>query len=215
MSHSLRRVHGRELHGLCEGATLAAMARKFLVTLGIFSLALAGCEKAPEKQAAEAEPRTTTNEPVRSVDACALLPAAAVQEIQGEAIAETKPTAPAEGQAFTVSQCFYTLPTHTNSIVLTVTQRGQGPAGRQPQEYWEKTFGPGEKEGERERGEEGEEKRPPLKVEGVGEEAFWAGNAVGGALYVLKGDVILRVSTGGKDQLERCKRLAQVALAKL
>ena len=53
-----------------------------------------------------------------------------------------------------------------------------------------------------EREEEGETKNPPKKIDGVGEEAFWSGNRFGGALYVLNGNLIVRVSVGGPDNEE-------------
>ena len=60
---------------------------------------------------------------------------------------------------------------------------------------------------------------PPRPVEGVGDEAFWTGGAVGGALYVLKGDTYLRISIGGPDdqaaRIERAKVLARKAIARL
>lgn len=148
---------------------------------------------------------------MRPIDACALFTAEELQATQGEILSQTTPTTPGVGD-YLISQCYFALPTNTNSVVIAVTQRGSGPRAKEPREFWEQTFHAEEKEGER---EEGEEKRPPLKIEGVGEEAFWVGSAVGGALYVLKGDLYLRISTGGKEQIERTKKLAQIALAKL
>jgi hypothetical protein len=53
----------------------------------------------------------------------------------------------------------------------------------------------------------------------VGEKAFWSGNRFGGALYVLKGDVFIRISVGGPDKeetkIEKSKRLAEKALGRL
>ena len=70
----------------------------------------------------------------------------------------------------------------------------------------------------REREEEGEGV-PPKKVTGVGDEAYWLGNRVGGALYVLKKDGFIRVSVGGPDpeegKIEKCKALAEKALSRL
>jgi len=108
-------------------------------------------------------------------------------------------------------------------------------AGSSPREFWEQTFGRfrkeetetekkehEEKDAANTRGggrEEGEEGTPPKKMDGVGEEAFWAGNRVGGALYVLKGDVFIRISVGGPDnqekKIEKSKTLAQKALGRL
>ena len=104
---------------------------------------------------------------------------------------------------------------------------------RSPREQWEQTFGRFDeeneadtkeaeerKEGTRGAGREKEEKMlAPKKIEGVGEKAFWSGNRFGGALYVLKGDVFIRVSLGGSDKeeakIEKSKALAQKALSRL
>lgn len=62
-------------------------------------------------------------------------------------------------------------------------------------------------------------KEPPKAVSGLGEEAFWAGDRVTGALYVLQGDTFLRISLGGsRDEaarLERTSVLAKSALRRL
>src|SRR5436305_161396 len=64
-----------------------------------------------------------------------------------------------------------------------------------------------------------QETRPPKKVEGVGEEAYWSGNRFGGALYVLKKETIVRVSVGGpgdeEKKLSRSKALAEKVLGRL
>ena len=156
-------------------------------------------------------------------DACALLTTAEIEAVQKEAVKETKLTGSSQ-RGFSVSQCFFTLPTFNNSISLQVTQRAEGSGARDPREFWRETFH-GESESERERkrdkrekkergGEEEEEERsPPQKVSGVGDEAYWVGSRVGGGLYVLKGNAYLRVSIGGSgsqaDRLQRLKSLAQ------
>jgi hypothetical protein len=81
----------------------------------------------------------------------------------------------------------------------------------------------GEKESEeqrkREREEEEEEGAPPKKITGVGEEAYWTGSRVGGALYVLQKNSFLRISVGGpgneEDKINKSKALAQKALQRL
>ena len=67
--------------------------------------------------------------------------------------------------------------------------------------------------------EEDEKVSAPQRVEGIGEAAFWTGNRVGGALYVLKRDSYIRVSVGGaedqKTKIEKSKALARLALKRL
>lgn len=172
------------------------------------------------------------------VDACALLNSKEIEAVQGEAVRETKLSGQAGG-GLQISQCFYTLPTFSNSISLLVAQKGDGADAKDPKEFWRETFikrAVEEKERERERerekkerdkdkqprgrGEEEEEEgTPPQKVAGVGEDAYWTGSRVGGALYVLKGSSYVRISIGGSgDQSKRInksKTLAQKALARL
>ena len=171
------------------------------------------------------------------IDACALLTSSEIRSVQGEALKETKASGSAE-KGFAISQCFFTLPTFNNSISLVVTQKGEGAGGIDPKEFWEETFDKepeGErererdkksaKEGEKEKGrersrEEEEEEAPPAQgITGVGDEAFWTGNRVGGALYVLKGSTYLRVSVGGagdqQSKINKSKALARLALKRL
>jgi hypothetical protein len=172
------------------------------------------------------------------IDACALLTAQEIRSVQGESLKETKPSG-GLGNGLSISQCFFTLPTFTNSISLVVTQRGEGAGARDPKEFWEETFAKesaGEREKERgkksekereqeanktrERNrEEEEEAAPRQKIAGVGDEAFWTGSRVGGALYVLKGNAYLRVSVGGagnqQSKINKSKALAQLALKRL
>jgi hypothetical protein len=170
-------------------------------------------------------------------DACALLTSQEIRSVQGEPLKETKASGSAE-KGFSISQCFFTLPTFNNSISLVVTQKGDGADGRDPKEFWEATFDK-ESEGQRERErdkksakereqenardksreEEEEEAAPPQKIAGVGDEAFWTGSRVGGALYVLKGSTYLRVSVGGagdqQSKINKSKALARLALKRL
>jgi len=169
------------------------------------------------------------------IDACTLLTSQEIQAVQGEAIKETKLSGQAGG-GMQISQCFFTLPTFSNSISLLVAQRGDGAGAKDPKDFWHETFdknSAGEKDREREkkeadknkkdvkRGEEEEEESaaPPQKVAGVGDDAFWIGSRVGGALYVLKGNAYLRVSIGGSgdqnSKISKSKTLAQKALVRL
>ena len=170
---------------------------------------------------------TASSEVVKSkTDACALLTSAEIEAVQKEAVKETKLTGSSQG-GFSISQCFFTLPTFNNSISLQVTQRAEGSASRDPREFWKETFSH-ESKSEREREREKKEKRereeeeegaPPQRVTGVGDEAFWVGSRIGGALYVLKGNSYLRVSIGGggpqSDKIQRLKSLAQKVTERL
>ena len=171
------------------------------------------------------------------VDACAMLDSKEIQAVQGEPVKETKLSGQAGG-GLLISQCFFTLPTFSNSISLLVAQKGDGPDAKAPSEFWRETFqkGSAEKDRERERErekkggdkdkkaggrreEEEEEITPPQKVTGVGDEAFWIGSRVGGALYVLKGNAYLRISIGGSgdqtNRIAKSKTLAQKVVSRL
>lgn len=201
-----------------------------------------------------AGPAAATPTPVApkgDVDPCSLLTSAELQAVQGEPLKETKASAQAAGGLLNL-QCFYTLPTFSNSVSLTVTEKDPtASGGRTAKQFWEDNFGEWEKGGgekEKERGEknkehadkdkarggeagargereaggrEEEEERgaPPLRVPGLGDEAFWSANRVGGALYVLKGERFFMLSVGGKgdgdEKLKKAKALARDALSRL
>src|ERR1044071_9290867 len=170
------------------------------------------------------------------LNACSLLTSDEIRSVQGESLKETKLSGGVEG-GFNRSQCFFALPTFNNSISLVVTERGDGSGARDPKEFWEETFGKGEKDRERStssekerekenllkknRVEREEEERevPPQKIMGLGDEAFWTGTRVGGALYALKGNRYIRVSVGGtgtqQAKINRSKALAQFALKRM
>lgn len=151
------------------------------------------------------------------IDACALLTNKEIEAVQGEAIKETKLSGQSTG-GFSVSQCFFTLPTFNNSVSLLVAQKGEGGDARNPRDFWRDTFHETKAKENKER-EEKEESTPPKKMPGIGDEAFWLGTRVGGSLYVLKGNAYVRVSIGGPaDQaikMAKSKNLAQKALARL
>ena len=170
-----------------------------------------------------------------SIDACTLLTSDEIKAVQGESLKDTKASDRASGDLI-VTQCYYELPTASNSISLTLTETNPQKKGRSLKDVWEEAFGKDEnktdserkREGEKERdkekakpaaGEEEEESAPLEPVRGVGDEAFWSASRVGGALYVLKRDRFIRISVGGKGDLEaklkKSKALAQKALRHL
>lgn len=158
------------------------------------------------------------------VDACALLTSEEIESVQGEGIKETKLTGLSAG-GFSLSRCFFTLPTFTNSVSLQVTQRGEGAGANDPKEFWRDTFHEErrmEKDNDRDKKrveEEEDRQTPPQKIPGIGDEAYWTGSRVGGALYVLKGNSYIRIGIGGpSDQatkIKKSKALAEKAIARL
>lgn len=148
---------------------------------------------------------------VEPIEACSLIPGAAIEAVQGEPVVAAKSSTP-DRAVFAVAQCFYSLRTFTKSVSLELTRPDPESTGEEgPREYWRKVFH-GEEESE-------EELEAPQPVGGVGDEAFWTGNGLVGALYVLEGDAYLRISVGGaedaKIRIKKTKRLAKVALKHL
>ena len=163
------------------------------------------------------------------VDPCSLLTSDEIKAVQGEAFANAMRSDRQDGD-FIVGQCYYALPTSVNSVVVNVTTAKDIPGAPNPHDFWEGTFGkeagegndqdkkrekekPKKPEAGERREEEGEEAAKPEKVAGLGDEAFWIGSRVGGALYVLKKDVFFRISVGGagdeRAKFNKSKKLAQ------
>ena len=202
--------------------------RRFLAPiLAVATLSLFACSKSKSPDVAATPPPSGPTNVATSPSsaatpsrfACELLTSEEIQSVQGEAVANTVPSQNST-PGLLVHQCYFQLPTPVNSVVLTVTRKDSAGGPRDPRANWRGIFYPDEAREKKETGrEEGEEKKKPEKVEGVGEEAFWTGSRVGGALYVLKGDNYIRVSVGGAgdqaQKIERCKALAAAALKRL
>ena len=207
------------------------------VCAGLTFLPIAGCKK-PASSPSSAQPSAS---PVAKrapagppLDACTLLTKEEIQEVQGSPVTDTKSSEVPGGGSFRTSQCYYAAAESSKSVSLAITQSNPE-FNKSPRDYWKETFGrfgkkENEEEAEKEKAEkeeagragrrnEEEEGRPPKKIEGVGEEAFWSGNRFGGALYVLKKESIVRVSVGGpgdeEKKLGRSKALAEKALNRL
>jgi hypothetical protein len=175
---------------------------------------------------------TSAAAPVKgTVNACALLAPSELKSVQGEEPKESKPSTRVDS-TLAVSQCFYRMPTYNNSVSLEVTRSSSGKSGQTIRQFWKERFPDSvvkekesERERERERGKEREEResemenQKPLKITGIGDEAFWTGSARAGALYVLKGKSYLRLSIGGAGdrdaKIEKLKTLARHALKRL
>src|SRR4029077_8246453 len=166
-------------------------------------------------------------------DVCALITKQEIETIQRSHIKETKSSVRSDA-GFRVLQCLYTAEDFSKSVSLAVTQRDPASSGkRSVNDFWNETFGrftdqekksnsDKERNGLREQApREGEEKTfiLPKKIDGIGDDAFWSPNPVGGAIYVLKKDVFIRLSIGGRDneqgKLDKSKALARKAIDRL
>jgi hypothetical protein len=161
----------------------------------------------------------------RFPNACQMLTERDIARVQGESFKSAKLTESNEN-GLRVSQCFYALPSFTNSISVDV-MRGKTAA------FWRSHFANAREETDDDedrdravamktppsREAEEEHENSARKVRGIGDAAVWSGNRVAGALYVLKGDTIVRISVGGggsqEQKIERSKKLAARALRKL
>jgi hypothetical protein len=143
--------------------------------------------------------------------ACDVLTPGDVAAVQGQRYSDAKLTETTV-RGLAVSQCFYQLPAFTKSVSVDI-YRGNGVA-----EFWrdlEENVGrdEGEKAGAEREGGTG------VPIAGVGDEAVWSATKIAGALYVRKGNSILRISVGGpgteEEKIEKSKRLAAKALARM
>jgi hypothetical protein len=200
--------------------------KRTLLACWLLAVTLIGCSKARTPVEA-GQPKVTPGSPTEpgktNINPCSLLTSEEIESIQGEPVIDTYSNSQTS-RGFVVSQCYFQLHTSANSISLNVTQKSDGPDARDPKEYWRHSFHREEESGEVDRKgkkleEEEERKSPPERVPDLGDEAFWTGSHVGAALYVLKGDVFIRISVGGSgdlaSKLEKSKTLAQLVLKRL
>jgi hypothetical protein len=195
---------------------------KRVIIAGLLAGILAGCSERDSPASSSqpsAERRTTSPAPTQAsgdapaFDACKLLSNEEIQAVQGEPVKATTPHGES-ANGLAISQCFFELPTFSNSITLRVIERAAGQDGRDPREVWKQTFRPVEPTGGRKK------LQPPQKVPGVGDDAYWISRRkAGGALWVLKGDHYIRLSVGGEDDLPtkitKCSKLSEFVLSRL
>ena len=180
----------------------------FLCALSLL-IALTGCRKAETTSQAKA-------------NACELLTKAEIEAVQGSAIIETKVSEHSEAN-FRVSQCYFAAEQSSKSVSLVVTQADPDhPGNRTPKDFWKETFGHGSREEKEHDGDKDEKEHEfalPTKIEGIGDEAYWVGSRVGGALYAIKKSAFIRISVGGPDsqqaKIDKSKKLAEKALGRL
>jgi hypothetical protein len=203
-----------------------------LVLLSCWLIAVfAGCKKNEATQRVSSAKQELNR---AEFDVCALITKQEIETIQRSRIKETKSSVRSDA-GFRVSQCLYTAEDFSKSVSLAVTQRDPTSSGKRSlNDFWNETFGrftDEEKKSNSDKEEskrlpeqarrEGEEKTfiPPKRIDGLGDDAFWSPNPVGGAIYVLKKDVFIRLSIGGHDneegKLYKSKALAQKAIDRL
>jgi hypothetical protein len=160
----------------------------------------------------------------RKVDVCKLLTSAEIEGVQGERVEEAKPSTQFSGDLL-MSQCLFRTPTPAKSVSLALAE----PSAKKPSDYWRKQFhsstekeehkdaaGKASKKSSR---EHEEEESKPRAIKDVGDEAYWVGGPIAGALYVLHNNTFIRVSVGGVREeparIEKSVALARAALKRL
>lgn len=181
----------------------------FLILAGAVCATVSGAQQSS---------RDTAKQP--KTDPCALLTSADVQAVQGDAVQETKPSTQT-GSGLIMSQCLFRTATPSKSVSVAVAS----PAAISPRAFWRKQFHSGKPaKAEKKPAAAGKEEKEddstrPRAIAGVGEEAYWVGSPMVGALYVLKGNTFLRISVGGvREESARIKKsaaLARLALKRL
>jgi hypothetical protein len=153
-------------------------------------------------------------------DACNLVSKDEVESVQAAPVKEAKSSEHSDG-VFVVSQCSYTAGESSKSVTLAIVRSDpkQGSA-RSPKDFWKEKFDPyWDEEPKTKGGDEKEQGSAPKKIEGLGDDAYWVGNRLGGQLYVLKGETFFSIGVDGTDdqqtKLKKSKALAEKALQRL
>ena len=182
---------------------------------------------APILSRAEGPKRPASPPRQSKLDPCSLLNSTEIAAVQGEPVQDAKPTQQ-PGSGLVMLQCLFRTTTPTKSVSLAVA----APSAVSPRAFWRKQFHPAEaaakeegpagskKKSVAERNErEEEESTRPRPIAGLGEEAYWVGGPIAGALYVLKGNTFLRISVGGireeSARIEKSRALARIALKRM
>lgn len=174
--------------------------------------------------------KTKTAGADRQIDVCALISREDAQSIQGSPVKDVKSSVNTNG-GFRTSDCVYTGETNDQSVTLSLVQKNvSSPNAVDPKQYWKTSFSryseeakepDAEAESEKSEGEHDIEVhpanvRPPKKIDGIGDAAFWMTDFNGGALYVLKGDLFLRIRVNGPEseesRIDKSRQLAAKAL---
>jgi hypothetical protein len=170
---------------------------------------------------------TDSAKQAKAVDPCKVLTGAEIQAVQGDPLQETKPSTQPSG-GLVMLQCLFRTANPNKSVSLSITSAGSV----SPRAFWLKQFHSGNPEsGEKDKDkdkaaagrknakEEDEESTRPRVIKGLGEQAYWVGSPMVGALYVLKGNTFLRISIGGireeSARIEKSIALARLALKRL
>jgi len=201
------------------------MNGRFIRLLQCFLLfAILGHSLVLSAQKASSKPSTHTSaQTPGKTDVCAMLSSADIQAVQGEGVEESK-ASPQSSNGLAMSECLFRTTTPAKSVSLALAVPGK----QNPRDFWRKHFHAeadafrpvkpakpltSKPQNKKEQIREEEEGTRPRPITGVGDEAFWMGGPISGALYVLRGNSFIRVSVGGvREESARIKK--SVALAR-
>jgi hypothetical protein len=188
------------------------------------STAKLGTQDAKHGASTQKTPPKTAQQPKK--DPCTLLTSVDVQAVQGDPVQETKPSTQ-PGSGLVMSQCLFRTANASKSISVAIAS----PGSISPRAFWQKQFASGKPAAEEQekaekmpgagnkKKEKEEESTRPRAIKAVGEEAYWVGGPMVGALYVLQGNTFLRISVGGvreeSARIEKSVALARIALKHL
>ena len=177
----------------------------------------------------------------KSFDACSLLTGNEIANVLGEPLQELKPGAQSNG-SINMSHCLFVTRDFAKSASVDLATPGAGDSGaRNLRAFWRNQFHSlhrqeGEKrptstktpsnsaflsfgEAGQSQDEDEDAARKPRAISALGEEAYWVGSLLSGALYVLQGDLFLRISVGGvpkeSERIAKSKSLAAAILPRL
>ncbi len=156
--------------------------------------------------------------PAPSRGVCGLLEAAEIRTVQDVAITDRK-TSEQTVRGLNFAQCVFATTDFARSVSLTLITGHATGSGASARGYWTDTFHGRPKPVAVAPARPAKPNAPPRAISDTGDEAFWTGDARAGALYVLSGDAVLRISVGGvhdeEERIRRSRTLARAALNRL
>jgi hypothetical protein len=183
-------------------------------------------DRLPEKPESASEADLTKSK----VDVCSLLTGAEIEAVQGEPVSETKASVRPNGDML-VSECLFRTANFAKSVSVALATTATASAkssAMTPRKFWQKQFRARGADEDKTRAAgtnvqnpdpDGEEGTKPRHIEVLGEDAYWVGSPITGALYVLQGDMFVRISVGGvgdeSARIEKSKVLARAVVKRL
>jgi hypothetical protein len=194
------------------------------------------------------QPQTKTNTSA-TLDACSLLTDRDIASVLGEPLQERKASVQTTGNMRMSQCVFVTRDFAKSASLAVATPAADDTGGHSLRAFWRNQFHSPRKPEDEKRpashkspaksaflssreageskafphgesdGEADEAGRRPQPISALGEEAYWVGNPISGALYVLQGELFLRISVGGipneSIRIAKSKSLATAILRRL